>query len=248
MKQTRFLMGMPVILQIDDMGVTGAMFDEVFDYLAYIDRKFSPFKPDSELTRLNTGQINLSDASDDMQAIFLMAQQTQQESNGYFQILHNGRYDPSGIVKGWAILQAARRIESAGFLSYYLYAGGDIQMGQKANSTSAWRVGIQNPFNPQEIIKALLLQDCGIATSGIYARGSHIYDPHDDLHSLDEIVSLTVIGPDVYEADRFATAAFAMGPVGIGFVEEMAGLEGYMIDRNGRATFTSGFERHVIND
>ena len=50
-----------------------------------------------------------------------------------------------------------------------------------------------------------------------------------------------MIGPDVLEADRFATAAFAMGKAGIVFIEQMPGLEGYAVTGNGRATLTSGF-------
>jgi thiamine biosynthesis lipoprotein len=63
-----------------------------------------------------------------------------------------------------------------------------------------------------------------------------------------DVVSLTVIGPNIYEADRFATAAFAMGEEGIRFIGRLAGFEGYMIDRRGQATFTNGFTRYVIND
>ncbi len=81
----------------------------------------------------------------------------------------------------------------------------------------------------------------GVATSGTYVRGQHIYDPHDRTRPLTEIVGLTVVGPDILEADRFATAAFAMGRDGIVFIESMPGLEGYAIDKNGRATLTSGF-------
>jgi thiamine biosynthesis lipoprotein len=54
-------------------------------------------------------------------------------------------------------------------------------------------------------------------------------------------VSITVIGPDVLEADRFATAAFAMGKGGIAFIENLPGFEGYAIDAQGIATMTSGF-------
>ena len=46
---------------------------------------------------------------------------------------------------------------------------------------------------------------------------------------------------DVLEADRFATAAFAMGRDGIGFLEDRAGLEGYAIAGDGTAAQTSGF-------
>jgi len=49
-----------------------------------------------------------------------------------------------------------------------------------------------------------------------------------------EIASISVIGPNVYEADRFATAAFAMGEKGIEFIEKQKKLEGYMIKNNQR--------------
>ena len=84
----------------------------------------------------------------------------------------------------------------------------------------------------------------GMATSGTYIRGQHIYNPLDD-KEITEIVSLTVIGPNVYEADRFATAAFAMGKEGINFIERTAELEGYIIHKDGIATLTSGFEKYV---
>ena len=77
--------------------------------------------------------------------------------------------------------------------------------------------------------------------SGTYARGQHIYRPGEPGPLATEVVSLTVIGPDIYEADRFATAAFAMGRDGILFLEQTPGLEGYMVDSNGRATPTNGF-------
>ena len=92
----------------------------------------------------------------------------------------------------------------------------------------------------------LALTDEGIATSGTAIRGQHIYDPYHPERLLEDIVSLTVIAANVYEADRFATAAFAMGRRGIQFLEKLAGVEAYMVDAQARATFTSGFERYVL--
>ena len=85
----------------------------------------------------------------------------------------------------------------------------------------------------------------GVATSGNYTRGDHIYNPHTGRYGSDDIVSLTVIGPDVLEADRYATAAFAMGREGIYFIERMAGLEGYEIDAHGTARMTSGLGKYL---
>ena len=39
-----------------------------------------------------------------------------------------------------------------------------------------------------------------------------------------------------------ATAAFAMGRAGIGFIENLPGFEAYLIDRQGVATMTSRFK------
>jgi FAD:protein FMN transferase len=124
-------------------------------------------------------------------------------------------------------------------------AGGDIQTSGKSSRGKKWTVGIKNPFKQEEIVKILSVGGEGVATSGTYIRGQHIYDPKDKSKKLEEIVSLTVIGPNIYEADRFATAAFAMGPEGIHFIEKLPGLEGYMIDKRGIATETTGFKKYV---
>ena len=247
MKQSRIIMGMPVILEVIDSWVTGKTFDEVFAYFEYVDRKFSTYKDESEISLINRQEITVEQSSEDMQAIFMLAEQTRQETDGYFDIGRNGKYDPSGIVKGWAIYNAAEILRQAGFKNYYVDAGGDIQVSGKNDEGQDWRVGIQSPFNPKEIVKVVSLKDCGMATSGTYVRGQHIYDPKDSEQPITEIVSLTVIGPDIYEADRFATAAFAMGSAGIYFIENLKGFEGYMIDPKGLATYTSGFERYVCH-
>jgi len=187
--------------------------------------------------------LKLTDASDDMNLIFELAEQTRRETNGYFDIHYHGKIDPSGIVKGWAIYQAAHLLKRRGFEHFYVEAGGDIQTFGTNPDGRQWRIGIRNPFNPAEIVKLIYVGDCGVATSGTYIRGQHIYNPKSGVPLASEVVSLTVIGPDVYEADRFATAAFAMGRDGISFIASLPGFEGYQIDQTGRATFTHGFER-----
>lgn len=240
-------MGMPVTVEVVEVSATGEVLDKVFGYFEYIDAKFSTYKDDSEIMLLNRHKMTLEQSSEDMRIIFALAEQTKQATYGYFDIARNGRYDPSGIVKGWAIYNAAGLLRARGFANFYVDAGGDIQATGKNGEGQNWRVGIQNPFDLREIVKVLSISDGGVATSGTYVRGQHIYNPNDDDQPLTEIVSLTVIGPNVYEADRFATAAFAMGSAGIVFIENLPGFEGYMIDRDGQATFTSGFARYVAH-
>ena len=244
MIETRILMGMPITIEIVDKWATKKAIDKIFKYFEYIDKTFSTFKPDSEISKINRGEIEKNSYSTDMKIVFELAEKTKNETNGYFDIIdNNGKYNPSGIVKGWAIYCATQILRKDGFENFYVNAGGDIQFCGKNSENKLWNSGIKNPFNQNEIVKVVYLESGqGIATSGNYIRGDHIYNPKNRNKIIDEIVSFTVIGPNVQEADRFATAVFAMGKSGINFLEKMPEFAGYMIDKNGVAFMTSNFE------
>jgi thiamine biosynthesis lipoprotein len=218
----------------------------VFAFFEYVDNTFSTYKEDSEISCINQGRLTLAEASGPMQTIFALAEVTKQDTDGFFDICHAGKWDPSGLVKGWAIYNAATQLATMRFENYYVDAGGDIQaMGRNALEQN-WRVGIRNPFNLHEIVKVIAITNCGVATSGTSIRGQHIYSPKVTEPLETSVVSLTVIGPNVYEADRFATAAFAMGEKGIEFIAKLQGFEAYQINKAGVATFTDGFQRYVL--
>ena len=240
MRETRILMGMPIT--VDICGASGALIEDVFGYLDRIDRRFSTYKTDSEISAINRGDLPSSGWSNEMIEVLALAERTKDETGGYFDMRRpDGYLDPSGIVKGWAIHNAAGLLHAAGARDFLIEAGGDIQSAGKNASGADWSVGIRNPFDMDQIIKIIYPRGRGVATSGTYARGQHIYNPYGFDEPITEIVSLTVVGPDVLEADRFATAAFAMGRDGIYFIEGLAGLEGYVVDIDGRATLTTGF-------
>lgn len=249
MKQIRLLMGMPVSVEIADPHVDMAIFDEVYAYFTDIDERFSTYKPTSEIEAINEGRLAPEDASEEMRLVLALSEETKWETDGFFDIRRpDGRIDPSGLVKGWAIWNAAQLIAKRGYEHFYVDAGGDIQPHGHNAQGKLWAVGIKNPFEQKENVKVVYVDDEGVATSGTYIRGRHIYDPHADgadKRAPEEIVSLTVIGPNVYEADRFATAAFAMGARGIRFIESLPGFEGYMIDKNKIATMTTRFDRYT---
>lgn len=245
MQTTRLLMGMPITVTIADPGATQDDIERIFAYFVSIDERFSTYRATSEIERINRGELAADAYSADMRTILALSQATGRDTYGYFDIARGGRLDPSGIVKGWAIQQAADLTHAASWHNFMIDAGGDLQVAGTKDG-QPWRIGIRNPFNRQENVKVLALTDRGVATSGTAIRGQHIYDPFHPDRSLLEIVSITIIGPNVYEADRFATAAFAMGTRGINFIEKLVGFEGYMIDSQARATFTSGFERFVV--
>ena len=234
-------MGMPVTVDIAGASEV-ELIETVYGYFDQIDRRFSTYRCDSEITAINRGDVPVADWSGEMLEVLAIAERTKSETDGYFDIRKpDGSLDPSGIVKGWAIRNAAAIVQRAGIGDFFIEAGGDVQSCGKNASGHDWSVGIRNPFNADEIVKVVYPRGRGMATSGTYVRGQHIYNPHGIGRPIQDIVSLTVIGADVLEADRFATAAFAMGRDGILFVEQTPGLEGYVVDTNGRATPTSGF-------
>lgn len=250
MKQVQIIMGTPVTIEIPDIEASQELFDEVFSYFRYVDDTFSTYKDTSEITALNEGRIKREDTSDDMKLVLKLSEETKKLTNGYFDIVTlRGIYDPSGLVKGWAIFNASQILKNHKVNNFYVEAGGDIQVSGKNADGKTWAIGIQNPFTKEkEIVKKLYLHDKGIATSGSYVRGQHIYNPVDKKDSIEDMLSLTVIGPNIYEADRFATAAFAMGSNGINFIESLADFEGYSIDTKGVATVTTGFNRYLTEN
>lgn len=217
----------------------------VYAYLDWVDATFSTYKVQSEISRLNRGEIAPDEISAAMREVLALAEETRRETHGYFDITRaDGSRDPSGVVKGWAIAGAADLLARDGWRDCYVDAGGDAQVAGTRGG-QPWRVGIRNPFNRQEHVKVLELRDCGIATSGSDVRGQHIYNPHQPGEVLLEVASITVVAPSVYDADRMATAAFAMGRRGIDFIASLPGYAGYSIDLTGNATYTSGLERYI---
>lgn len=249
MKDTKIIMGMPITVEITDLTAGADSLKLIFDYFKRVDEKFSTYKNTSEIMKINRGELKIEKSSDDMREVFDLAEKTKKETNNFFDIRKpDGSYDPSGLVKGWAIHKAVKLLKEKGFLNFYIEAGGDIETSGVNSEGKPWTVGIRNPFKNEEVVKVLKIKDRGIATSGTYIRGAHIYNPKNKKEIGGDVVSLTLIGPDVYEADRFATAAFAMGKDGIVFVKNLPGFEGYMIDRDGIATMTGGFEQYVKYD
>lgn len=263
--QTELIMGLPITIIVTDSGdlpgrramparsrqsmqareeEMAQAAAETFDYFRTVDEQFSPYKESSEVSRINRGELSETEYSPEMKRVLRLCEQTKRETHGYFDPWWKGRFDPSGIVKGLSTYDAASILKRRGFENFCIEAGGDIEVRGRDAGRHKWRIGIRNPFNPDTIIKTVVLENMGIATSGLYVRGEHIYNPITGENAR-EIASFTVIGPNVYEADRLATAAFAMGKGGLDLIASFSGFDAYMVEYSGIATYTDGFLRYV---
>ncbi|MEN3311551.1 MAG: FAD:protein transferase [Actinomycetota bacterium] len=206
------IMGLPVVVDVrDDRGADSAV-DDLFDWLRWVDATFSTFKEDSEISRINRGELRREDAHPDVREVLERCDRLREETNGYFDMrAPDGGIDPSGLVKGWAVDRAAAILDCAGLHNYAVSAGGDMRVRGRAVPELAWRVGIQHPLDQQQVAAVVESTDLAIATSGAYARGDHVWNPHSG-RAPSGILSVTIVGPELGTADAYATAAFAMGP------------------------------------
>jgi FAD:protein FMN transferase len=243
-------MGTAIGFDVRDPEVAPATLDEAFEYLRDVDRRFSTYKPDSEVSRLSRGEISEEACSPDVRQVLKLCDEVREASQGYFDIRGHrwdGGLDPSGLVKGWALENAGRIIEAAGARNYCINGGGDIVVRGEAGPGKPWRIGIRHPILPDKVASVVTLRYGAVATSGAYERGDHVRDPFTGKAPRGAL-SITIVGPSLTYADAYATAAFAMGPTGLAWIAGLAGYAGCSITAdpdgsNGRLTWTPGFER-----
>jgi thiamine biosynthesis lipoprotein len=242
-RQVEQIMGMPIVVDVRDEDVDDETLERIFDWLRFADTIFSTYREDSEISRLNRGELALEDAHPDVAEVLARCVALRDETRGYFDLRAASpeRIDPSGLVKGWAVERAASLLDEAGHRNYAVNAGGDVWLRGGALPEACWRVGIQHPLIGDRLAAVLAVSDLAVATSGSYARGEHVLDPHTRRPSRG-LLSVTIVGPSVATADAYATAAFAMGEAG---PEWTAGLEGYeamTILQDERVLETPGFQ------
>jgi len=236
------IMGLPVVVDIRDDDEAGPALERMFDWLRWVDATFSTFKEDSEISRINRGELRRDDAHPEVRRVLDRCDQLCEETQGYFDMrAPGGSIDPSGLVKGWAIDRAAAILDDAGLHNYAVSGGGDMRVLGRAVPELTWRVGIQHPLERQQVAAVVEATDLAIATSGAYARGDHVWNPHSGL-APSGVLSVTIVGPGLGTADAYATAAFAMGPErGPQWTARLKGYEAMTILADETVFKTGGF-------
>lgn len=216
----REAMGFPVSLEVVgeiDAAVDAAV-EAAFATLVEADRIFSPFRADSELSRINRGEADAATPSPLMTEVLRAAAAFERASGGVFSVRRGGMLDANGIVKGWAAQRAAEGLVAAGVDRFCLVAGGDVAVRGlpdpgAGGGVDAWNVGVRSPFNAARMVAVLAVRDGAVATSGAYERGDHIVDARTGAVA-GVFASVTVVDDDLEVADVLATTVFAMGAEG----------------------------------
>ncbi|KGN40489.1 FAD:protein FMN transferase [Knoellia aerolata] len=215
----RQLMGLPVSVHVraeqPDRSDVAAAADRVFAHLRRVDRVLSTWRADSDLLRLQHGELDDGEAHPWLAEVVELSLEAEDRTDGLFRAWRSrdgGRvaFDPLGLVKGWAVAGAAAHLDTVPAISYSIGAGGDIVVGAgrgMGGGEPVWRIGIEDPADRTRVLDVVSLTRGAVATSGATARGAHIVDPRTG-QGLSRAGSATVVGPDLMWADVWATAAF----------------------------------------
>lgn len=235
-------MGTVFSIAVRDPGVWDNALNEVVGWLHRVDEVFSTYREHSDVSRIRRGELTIADADPLVQEVLSLCDVLSAETDGYFTADLPGGLDPTGLVKGWAIERASALLRDRGSRNHAINGGGDMQLAGEAAPGRPWRVGVSDPRDRSRILTVVTGRDFAVATSGLVERGAHIIDPTTRA-SARGVASVTVTGTSLTRVDAYATAAFAMGPDALRWIESRPGYEAMVVTLDGAMHSSAGFAR-----
>lgn len=216
------------------------------DVLHHVDRVFSTWQPTSPLSRHRRGEVDFEDLPAEVAVVAEACAAARAASRGWFDPWRlPGGFDPTGLVKGWAVERAVERVAASGAPGGMVNAGGDLAVWGQPAGGERWTVAIRHPAH-DDAAAGIVAVGSAIATSGEYERGAHLWDPFAG-RSRCRVSSATVVGPSLAMADALATALAVAGSPGLEFVAGTDGYEGLVIEPGGTGRATAGFAELLVD-
>jgi len=176
---------------------------------------------------------------------------------GYGRISINGkeikigedqRITLGGIAKGYAVEKAVEILKQNKITMALVDAGGNMRaLGKKPEG--AWNVAIADPRDANNYIAIIPLENNAVSTSGDYERYfddkmkyHHIINPKTG-YSATELISVTIVTDNAFDADALSTAVFVLGKErGMRLIESLPGVEGLIITKEKEILSSAGFK------
>jgi len=156
--------------------------------------------------------------------------------------------DLGGIAKGYALDRSAKVLKDRGITSALVNAGGDVLVMGEKEPGKPWRVGVQDPRNPREVMAVVAVKDRVIMTSGDYERFfikdekryHHILDPKTG-YPAEGVQSVTLVATGGMRAEPLGATVFVKGVAeGLAYVQSLGDIEAMVVDGNGEVHMTPG--------
>ena len=224
-----------------------------------LERRWSRFLPDSEVSRLNGGRIAAAVVSRETALLLSRAAEANRLTGGRFDArvlaavvaagydavlvrkTHAPRgpsrtegFDPGGIGKGLAADLVVEELRAAGAEGACVNLGGDLRV---EGTPRPWIIDVEDPCGGAASLVRLGLNRGAVATSSTLKRawegGHHLIDPRTGDPAGSDAVAATAVAGTAWRAEALATAAVIAG-VGDGLaLLEAAGVTGLVVDRRG---------------
>jgi thiamine biosynthesis lipoprotein len=190
-----------------------AAVDRAFAHLRKADAVLSTWRADSDLLRLQHGETD--DIHPWVADVAELSLEAEERTDGLFRAWRarpaaRTVFDPTGLVKGWAVAGAGAHLDVLPEVAWSIGAGGDVAVGAGPGPSAAapaWRIGLVDPHDAGRVADVVVLRRGAVATSGAAERGGHVVDPRTG-RAVERPGSVTVAGPDLAWADAWSTAAW----------------------------------------
>ncbi|HEV3295360.1 MAG TPA: FAD:protein FMN transferase [Streptosporangiaceae bacterium] len=203
------------------------------------DATFSTWDPGSPVSRFRRGEADPAGLPAEVAEVLAACQAARQASGGWFDPwAMPGGFDPTGLVKGWAVDRALGILRQAGLPGAMVNGGGDLAVFGCPGPGQRWRAGIRHPWRA-DALAGVVEVTAAMATSGTYERGPHLIDPATRLPAC-RAASATVTGPHLALADALATAVAVGGDEALAVAGAVEGYAVYLIRPDGTETGTGG--------
>jgi len=167
------------------------------------------------------------------------------------------KIDLGGIGKGYIVDLLVKKIESKGYTSFWISAGGDMYLSGLMENKEPYQVGIQNPLRLDEDIASLVVLDhkLAVATSGITKRKwkregkmyNHLIDPRTGTSVANDLLAVTVISDQAIKTDVFAKTVLILGKEqGLEFINKQDNTEALIIDKNLEFSLSKNMNKYLI--
>ncbi len=158
--------------------------------------------------------------------------------------------DLGGIGKGWAVDRLASILGTPSMAN----GGGDIFAAGCPPADDAWRVGVADPYHPDDDLLVLSVRDRGVATSSSLKRRwqadglvlHHLIDPRTGRPSDSDAIQVTVVAPSAVLADFHAKVALLQGVKrGLHYLNSEPDVEGLVVGSDGAASRSHGLGAYL---
>ncbi|WP_157109156.1 FAD:protein FMN transferase [Cryobacterium arcticum] len=236
----------------------GDVLQAVRDNFEELEQRFSLYRADSEISRINDGSERLTRASAPMLAAYELALRWRDDTAGVFTPHRpDGLLDLSGVVKALAIEDAGRLLHEAGVRDWLVTVGGDtLSDGQEAEANlpdgtpgagtaGLWTAGIVDPLDRSALLCVVPFTGGwrAIATSGTSERGEHIWRRPES----GDLVQVSVLAAGIVTADVLATAILAGGSETLNLVTERWDIDVLTVDASGGLAMTPRLRERYLS-